>query len=413
MKITVGVLFGGRSVENEISVVTASQVMESMDKQKYEIVPIYIAKTGKWYTGAALLELEAYRDMPSLLRRCTEVYFKSVYGDFNLYSNSGLFGAQKVVAKIDTILPTLHGTNCEDGTLQGVLSVLGIPYVGCNTFASANGMDKIAMKQILRSSGISVVDFHWFSDKEWDERREEVMDTIEKSLPYPVIVKPANSGSSVGISPAHSREELAEAIDNAAQFTTRIIVERMLSHLKEVNCSVMGDYYHCEPSVCEVPLRSGEILSYSDKYQGGGAKGSGKLGGASKLGGLKLGGASKVGGFKLAGAKGEQGMASLKRELPAKLPDTVTALVKAYAVKTFKTLGCEGLARIDLMIDEEDGRIYVNEINTIPGSLSSYLWDYTGIPFTQVIDRLIERSFARAREESFKVVDFGGNIFAK
>ena len=394
-------------MENEISVVTASQVMESMDKQKYEIVPIYIAKTGKWYTGAALLELEAYRDMPSLLKRCTEVYFKSVYGDFNLYSNAGLFGAQKVVARIDTILPTLHGTNCEDGTLQGVLSVLGIPYVGCNTFASANGMDKISMKQILRSSGISVVDFHWFSDKEWDEPREEVLDSIEKVLPYPVIVKPANSGSSVGISPAHSREELAEAIDNAAQFTTRIIVERMLSKLKEVNCSVMGDYYHCEPSVCEVPLRSGEILSYSDKYQSGGAKGSGKLGGAKSCGG-KLGG-----GVKFAGTKGEQGMASLKRELPAKLPDTVTALVKDYAVKTFKTLGCEGLARIDLMIDEEDGRIYVNEINTIPGSLSSYLWEYTGIPFTQVIDRLIDRSFARAREESFKVVDFGGNIFAK
>ena len=394
-------------MENEISVVTASQVMESMDKQKYEIVPIYIAKTGKWYTGAALLELEAYRDMPSLLKRCTEVYFKSVYGDFNLYSNAGLFGAQKVVARIDTILPTLHGTNCEDGTLQGVLSVLGIPYVGCNTFASANGMDKISMKQILRSSGISVVDFHWFSDKEWDERREEVLEAIEKNLPYPVIVKPANSGSSVGISPAHSREELAEAIDNAAQFTTRIIVERMLSKLKEVNCSVMGDYYHCEPSVCEVPLRSGEILSYSDKYQSGGAKGSGKLGGA-KSGGGKLGG-----GVKFAGTKGEQGMASLKRELPAKLPDTVTALVKDYAVKTFKTLGCEGLARIDLMIDEEDGRIYVNEINTIPGSLSSYLWEYTGIPFTQVIDRLIDRSFARAREESFKVVDFGGHIFAQ
>ena len=394
-------------MENEISVVTASQVMESMDKQKYEIVPIYIAKTGKWYTGAALLELEAYRDMPSLLKRCTEVYFKSVYGDFNLYSNAGLFGAQKVVARIDTILPTLHGTNCEDGTLQGVLSVLGIPYVGCNTFASANGMDKISMKQILRSSGISVVDFHWFSDKEWDERREEVLEAIEKNLPYPVIVKPANSGSSVGISPAHSREELAEAIDNAAQFTTRIIVERMLSKLKEVNCSVMGDYYHCEPSVCEGPLRSGEILSYSDKYQSGGAKGSGKLGGA-KSGCGKLGG-----GVKFSGTKGEQGMASLKRELPAKLPDTVTALVKDYAVKTFKTLGCEGLARIDLMIDEEDGRIYVNEINTIPGSLSSYLWEYTGIPFTQVIDRLIDRSFARAREESFKVVDFGGNIFAK
>lgn len=397
MKITVGVLFGGRSVENEISVVTASQVMESMDKQKYEIVPIYIAKTGKWYTGAALLELEAYRDMPSLLRRCTEVYFKSVYGDFNLYSNSGIFGAQKVVAKIDTILPTLHGTNCEDGTLQGVLSVLGIPYVGCNTFASANGMDKIAMKQILRSSGISVVDFHWFSDKEWDERREEVMDTIEKSLHYPVIVKPANSGSSVGISPAHSREELAEAIDNAAQFTTRIIVERMLSHLKEVNCSVMGDYYHCEPSVCEVPLRSGEILSYSDKYQSGGSKG-GKLGAKSAA-------AAKT-------AHGSKGMSSLKRELPAKISEDMTNLVKDYALRTFKTLGCEGLARVDLMIDEEDGRVYVNEINTIPGSLSSYLWDYSGVPFSVVLDKLISRAFDRSREESFKVTDFGGNIFA-
>lgn len=403
MKTTVGVLFGGRSVENEISVVTASQVMESLDSNKYEIVPIYIAKTGKWYTGKALLDLSAYRDMPSLFKRCTEVFFKSVYGDRNLYSNAGLFGREKVVAKIDTILPTLHGTNCEDGTLQGVLSVIGMPYVGCNTFSSANGMDKISMKQILRDSGISVVDFHWFTDKEWDESRETVLDTIEKQLNYPVIVKPANSGSSVGISPAHNREELGDAIDNAAQFTTRIIVERMLSKLKEVNCSVMGDYYNCQPSECEVPLRSGEILSYQDKYQGGGSKGGSKTG--AKMGAK---------GVKFAGAKGSQeGMASLKRELPAKLPDHVTALVKDYAVRTFRTLGCEGLSRIDLMIDEEDGRIYVNEINTIPGSLSSYLWDFTGIPFPEVLDRLIQRSFARSREESFKVVDFGGNIFAK
>ena len=218
MKITVGVLFGGRSVENEISVVTASQVIESMDKDKYEIVPIYIAKSGKWYTGSALLDLKRYRDMPSLLKDCTEVYFKSIYGDRNLYSNSGLFHSQKVVAKIDTILPTLHGTNCEDGTLQGVLEVIGIPYVGCNTFASANGMDKISMKQILRDSGISVVDFVWFSDKEWDESRKGVIEKIEKKLAYPVIVKPANSGSSVGISPAHNEQELEEAIDNAAQF---------------------------------------------------------------------------------------------------------------------------------------------------------------------------------------------------
>lgn len=398
MKITVGVLFGGRSVENEISVVTASQVMESMDREKYEIVPIYIAKTGKWYTGKELLDLKRYKDMPSLFRDCTEVYFKSIYGDRNLYSNGGFLGREKVVARIDTILPTLHGTNCEDGTLQGVLEVIGIPYVGCNTFASANGMDKISMKQILRDSGISVVDFVWFTDKEWDHSHKETVEKIEKSLAYPVIVKPANSGSSVGISPVHNEQELVDAIDNAAQFTTRIIVERMLSNLKEVNCSVMGDYYNCKASECEVPLRSGEILSYSDKYQGGGAKGAkGAKCGAKMSAGSKL---------------GSKGMSSLKRELPARIPADVTALVKDYAIRTFKTLGCEGLARVDLMIDQDDNRVYVNEINTIPGSLSSYLWDYTGIPFGEVIDTLIARSFERAREESFKVVDFGGNIFA-
>lgn len=400
-KITVGVLFGGRSVENEISVVTASQVIEALDHDKYNVVPIYIAKTGKWYSGKALLDLKRYRDMPSLYKDCTEVYFKSLYGDRNLYCN-GLFGKAKVYAKIDTVLPTLHGTNCEDGTLQGVLEVIGIPYVGCNTFASANGMDKIAMKQILRDSGISVVDFCWFTDKEWDESHSAVLAKVEKQLSYPVIVKPANSGSSVGIMPAHNIAELEDAIDNAAQFTTRIIVERMLSHLKEVNCSVRGDYYHCEPSVCEVPLRSGEILSYSDKYQGGAS--GGKLGGSKD---------AKFTGAKIAGSKGgSKGMASLKRELPANLPDSVTALVKDFAVRTFRTLGCEGLARIDLMIDTEDDRIYVNEINTIPGSLSSYLWECGGKPFTEVLDELIARSFERSREESFKVVDFGGNIFA-
>lgn len=401
-KISVGVLFGGRSVENEISVVTALQAIEALDKDKYMIVPIYIAKNGKWYSGEKLLHVESYRDMPSLLKSCTEVFFKSRYGERVLYTDSkGIFGGEKKVAKVDVILPTLHGTNCEDGTLQGVLEVIGIPYVGSNTFASANGMDKISMKQILRDSGISTVPFCWFTDKEWDDRRESLLNSVEKSLSFPVIVKPANSGSSVGITPAHNREELASAIDYAAQFTTRIIVEKMLTSIKEVNCSVVGDYYDCRPSVCEIPLRSGEILSYSDKYQsGGGSKGGAKS--APKMG------------AKLSGSKGanSEGMASLKRQLPADLPDSVTALVQEFAVKTFRILGCEGVARIDLMIDQSDSRIYVNEINTIPGSLSSYLWEYSGEPFDRLLNKLISRAFARAREESFKVVDFGGNIFA-
>lgn len=402
-KITVGVLFGGRSVENEISVVTALQAIEALNKDKYRIVPIYIAKNGKWYSSDALLDIDAYKDMPSLLRRCEEVFFKSRFGERDLFCEKrGPFGAERKIASIDTVLLALHGTNCEDGTVQGLLETIGIPYVGSNTLASANGMDKITMKQILRDSGISVVPFCWFCDKEWDERREVLLDTVEKNLEYPVIVKPANSGSSVGITPAHDRSALASAIDYAAQFTSRIIVEKMLTDIKEVNCSVKGDYWHCEASVCEVPLRSGEILTYSDKYRGnGGSKGAkgGKLSGGAKLS---------------VGAKGtSEGMASLKRELPANLPDEVTSLVQEFALRTFRILGCEGVARVDLMIDQSDSRIYVNEINTIPGSLSSYLWEYSGVPFGKLLDELISRSFARRREEGFKVTDFGDNIFSK
>lgn len=381
MKIKVGVLFGGRSVENEISVVTALQTIEAMDRQKYEIIPIYIAKSGRWYSGDALLDLKNYKDMPSLMKKCSEVFLKPLYGERDLYVNGASLFSKSKLCTLDVVLPALHGTNCEDGTLQGVLASTGIPYVGCNVLASANGMDKITMKQILQSSGIPVVDYWWFNDKAWFNDRDAVLADCEKHLSYPVIVKPANSGSSVGIRPAHNREELAEAVDYACTFTTRIIVEKLVEKLKEVNCSVLGNYEDCQASVCEVPMRSGEILTYSDKYMSGGGK--------------------------------SKGMASTKRELPAKISDDETALVKDLACKTFRVLSCEGVARIDFIKNEEDKRLYVNEINTIPGSLSNYLWDYSGIKFPALVDRLIDLAFARSREESFKVTDFGGNIFTQ
>lgn len=412
MKTTVAVLFGGRSVENEISVVTALQTIEAMDRERYDIVPVYIAKTGRWYSAPELLVLDNYRDMATLLKPSREVYMKPVFGDFNLYrSHPGLLGS-KVAAHLDVVLPTLHGTNCEDGTVQGVLACIGIPFVGCDVLSSANGMDKITMKMILQGSGVPVVPYQWFNDKQWYAAPEQVVRSVENALPYPVIVKPANSGSSVGIRPAHNREELVEAINYACTFTTRVIVERLVEKLKEVNCSVLGDYQECKPSVCEVPMRSGEILTYSDKYMSGGssAKG-GKLGGAK---GGKLGGA-KVEGAKFGGAKGvrSEGMQSTKRELPARISEAETELVHDLACKTFRVLGCSGVARIDFIKDEVDNRIYVNEINTIPGSLSNYLWDYDGLSFGALIDRLIELAFARSREASFKVTDFGGNIFTK
>ncbi|MFI3316285.1 MAG: D-alanine--D-alanine ligase family protein [Rikenellaceae bacterium] len=382
MKINVGVVFGGRSVENEISVITANQVINAINSEKYNVIPIYISKSGKWYSGPALLDIDRYRDMEKLYKECDEVHIRPIYGDNNLYRKPSLFRSE-VVAKIDVILPALHGTNCEDGTFQGVIEFAGIPYAGCNTLASANGMDKITMKMILRECGIPVVPYIWFCDKEWFEATEETIAKIEAELSYPVIVKPANSGSSIGIRAAHSREELQEAVLYAISFTTRIIVEKFVANLKEVNCSVMGDYHNCEASVCEVPVRNGEILSYEDKYMGGGSKG-----------------------------KQSQGMQSTVREIPAQLPEQTTQFIQKSGCETFKALSCDGVARIDFIIDEDTDDIFVNEINTIPGSLSFYLWEYSGVDFPTLVDRIINIAFQRQRELNNKVVDYGSNIFA-
>jgi D-alanine-D-alanine ligase len=211
---------------------------------------------------------------------------------------------------------------------------------------------------------------------------------VEQQLGYPVIVKPADSGSSVGIKAVHNREELKEATENAISYSKRIIVEHLVEQLKEINCSVLGNYYECEASVCEAPIRSGEILSYEDKYLGGGAKGGAK-----------------------GGVKESRGMHSTVREIPARLPEQQTEFIRTKAVETFKALACDGVPRIDFMIDEKDQQIYVNEINTIPGSLSFYLWEATGVGFDELVERLINIAFERKRDSSFKTTSYKENIF--
>lgn len=381
MKINVGVVFGGRSVENEISVVTANQLMSAMDTEKYNIVPIYISKQGKWYTGDKLFNTDNFRDMSALYAKCEEVYIRPIYGDSNLYRVKKSWCKKEVVARLDVILPALHGTNCEDGTFQGLVEFAGIPYTGCNTLASANGMDKITMKMILSECGIPVVNYVWFSDKEWVDDMDNQIKAIEEKLSYPLIVKPANSGSSIGIKAAHNREELIDAVRYAMSFTTRVIVEKLVVKLKEVNCSIMGDYYDCEASVCEVPVRNGEILSYEDKYMGGGAKQS-------------------------------EGMHSTVREIPANLSAEVTQFIQETGRATFKALACGGVARIDFIIDEDTNEIFVNEINTIPGSLSFYLWEHSAIDFRMLVDKMIGLAFKRHRELELKDIDYGKNIFS-
>lgn len=383
MKTNVGVFFGGRSVEHEISVLSALQGMAALDKEKYNIIPIYITKQGHWLTGDALLDIKNYKDLKALESKAREVYMRPVYGDYNLYptKSGGLFSkGDKPVAELHVALPILHGTNGEDGIFEGVLETIGIPFAGCNTLASANGMDKITMKMILRSEGINVVDYVWFTDKQWLADRDSIIEKIERELNYPVIVKPANLGSSVGIGKAKNRQELIEKIDNAEKFSQRLIVEHCIDKLKEINCSVLGDADDHQSSVCEEPIKSGDFLSYEDKYMGG--------------------------------TKTNAGMQASAKRIPADLPKEVSDKIRKMAEDTFRVLSCHGVSRIDVMIDEEDGEIYVNEINTIPGSLSFYLWEATGIPFPKLMDRLVQLAIRRKRETDSKTFTYDHNIFA-
>ena len=308
---------------------------------------------------------------------------RPVFGDYNLYpvKGKGLFGNNtKPVEHLDVVIPALHGSNGEDGIFEGVLETIGIPYAGCNTHSSANGMDKITMKMILASDGIPVVDYIWFTDKRWIARRDELTARIEKELGYPVIVKPSNLGSSVGIGRASNREELNECVADASRYSSRIIVEKMVQELQEINCSVLGDADEYRTSVLEEPIKSGYILSYDDKYMGG--------------------------------TKDSMGMHASKKRIPAELPKEETERIRFLAGETFRVLGCHGVSRVDVMIDGKTRDIYVNEINTIPGSLSFYLWEATGLSFTKLMDELVKLAFKRKRDQDGKTVSYDANIFA-
>ena len=387
MKTNIGVFFGGRSTEHEISVISASQAMHAINRDKYNVTPIYISKQGKWYTGDALFDVANYRDINSLLAKCQEVYMRPIYDDYNLYkTKKPLFGTD-VLTRLDVVIPVLHGSNVEDGIFEGVLQTIGIPYAGCDVLASANGMDKITMKMILQACDIPVVDYVWFTDKQWFAKRDELIAQIENKLGYPVIVKPANLGSSVGIGCAHNREELIDKVDAAEQYSTRLIVEYMVKDLQEINCSVIGDCNEYHMSVLEQPLTSQDILTYTDKYMGG--------------------------------TKGAKGMAASQKKFPADLPDAETKRIQFLAGETFRALSCHGVSRVDVMIEGKSERdasgcrkIFVNEINTIPGSLSFYLWEGSGLKFDEEMEHLVQLALKRKREQGMKTVSYDQNIFS-
>lgn len=399
-------MFGGKSVEHEISIISAIQAIGSMDTEKYDVIPIYITKNNEFYVGPSVGEIENYRNIPQLLKDSTRVILVNDGGLVKLIRYPAKRFGSSYVDYLDVAFPIVHGTNVEDGTLQGFLTMLDIPYVGCDVVSSAVGMDKYVMKTVLKDNNIPVLDCLCFNAKEYDRGNDEVVDAIEKRIGFPVIVKPVNLGSSIGISKADNREKLYESLDMAFCYADKVLVERAVQNLKEINCSVCGDYEHAEPSECEEPVNSDEILSFADKYLGngssGGAKG-GKLGG--KTGG-KLGG--KFSGAKTGGSK--SGMASLKRKIPADITDEQKATIQKYAVDAFKCLGCSGVSRIDFMMDTKSGEIFLNEINTIPGSLSFYLWEPIGVSYTKLLDKMISLALKREREQEGITYAFESNV---
>ena len=379
MKINVGVIFGGRSTEHEVSIISAHQAIAALDTGKYRVIPLYITKDGHWYSGDNLLKLSNFRNMKQLLAEAVPVELSVNFGSKEVFvRNSGGLFKKAWQERIDVAFPVVHGTNVEDGSLQGMLEMTGIPYVGPAVLASAVGMDKIMMKAVLKEAGLPVVEYRAFADHQWQDEPEKVLAACEE-IPYPLIVKPSNLGSSIGITKVENREELEDAVELAFSFSQRVLVERAVCPLREINCAVLGAPGDATASACEEPLNAKEILSFSDKY--------------------------------LADSS-SKGMGGAKRRLLAE-DDPLCIKVKELAVKAFEAMDCRGVCRVDFLVDDAANAVYVNELNTIPGSLSFYLMEPAGIDFTALTDRLIRLALDKARQQAKLTTVYESNILAQ
>ena len=312
--------------------------------------------------------------------------------------DSGLF-KKEVSEQIDIVFPIVHGTNVEDGNLQGFFHTLNVPLVGPDTLAAAISIDKYVMKEYWRSLNIPVIDAIRLDRKDFNDK-ENIIKIVDAKIKYPVIVKPINLGSSIGIKKASSKDELIDALDLAFSFADFVIVEKAIVNIREINCAVIGDKFSSETSVLEEPFGNDEILSFADKYMSG-SKGGSK--------GAKISGTKNTS-SDMGGAKG--GMASLKRKVPAELEENMANDIKECAKKIFKYLGCTGVARIDFIIDKDSGKFYANEINSIPGSLSYYLFEPVGLKYKDLLDKLINIAIENFKREERLSYTFDNNLLS-
>lgn len=353
MKLNIGVIFGGKSVEHEISVITALQAMDNIDKDKYEIIPIYITKDLVWYTGGMLRYIDSYKDFRLIDRYAKKVNLVNNKGKFILQSVNGL---KREVAEIHLAFPIVHGKGCEDGTIQGYISTLGIPCVGSDVYASAIGQDKIFTKQLLEHNNIPVTDYIWFYDTDFLKDKDNLFKKINR-LDYPLIIKPARLGSSIGIEIINRKEELESAIENSLKYDERFLIEEYVENKKEYNCAVIGSYDKIQTSAIEEVINEEGICTYQDKYT------------------LETSENPKI-----------------KKIYPIESPKELVKNIEEYSTQTFRLLCAKGMLRVDYLYDTAKKKIYVDEVNIIPAYFSHHLWTDKNIDYREIMDVLIKQA---------------------
>jgi D-alanine-D-alanine ligase len=374
----VAVIFGGRSAEHEVSILTAHEAMAVLREiPAYEIVPVYITKSGRWLTGDALSDLDKFADPDKLEANCRPISLRPMDPEVFIAEKTGLFAKAETTA-VDVALPLVHGPNGEDGTLQGALDMLGIPYAMSGVLASALCMNKVATKQMLTAAGLAQVPYVVASRSAFSADPAAELARVDALGDGPVFVKPVRGGSSIGITFVEDRASLAAAIELALRFDEEAVIETAVMNAAEVNCSVLRTGDEVTPSVLELVDAKGGFLTYDQKYMQW-SKG--------------------------APVKGVEG-----HRIPAPLPDELTARIQADAKRAFVACTCDGLVRVDFLVKDDD--VIVNEINTVPGSLAFYLWEASGVSFDQLLDRLLSSALAHARARRSLTFSLDRNLLA-
>lgn len=390
-KMNIAVLFGSRSCEHDVSIVSALQCIEATKAAGFNVTPVYISRDGLWYTGEPLENIETFREFNPMTKGITRVTLDVTANAGDLWAwppqRAGLFAKVPApLCHIDCVIPVFHGWHGEDGTIQGLLEMANIPYASSGVLGSAIGMDKIAMKQILRGAGFPVLDFVWFTREQLKKERQAVIERVEKEIKYPAFIKPAALGSSIGVSRAKNREELERALDVAASYDRRILVEVGVVHPVEINCAAVGYGEDVRASVCEMPVPSSNdtFLDFWQKY------------------------------LRNASTKGEdsRGMKSLSRVVPAPIGDELTGRIQTMTCDIFKLLDCCGTVRVDFILDQND-MLFVNEPNTIPGSLAFYLWKASGLDFPKLIEKMVEDALRAHADKNSSVFAYDSSILKK